>query len=164
MTTPTEGNTMNDLQRLVPEGTTHFAIEERQHRGSTVYAVVAIVPHGAAVPLNGYSTRELAESTVQNLRANPAAAYIERERQERQGLHDGEHDGSGRPISRANPTDEQLVEQAFALRDSLAEQRKKRETETSDGSANPTTPPRRQMPDLSAIAWMETSEDKDDSL
>jgi hypothetical protein len=93
-----ERNTMNDLQRLVPEGTTHFTIEERQHRGSTVYAVVAIVPNGAAVPLNGYSTRELAESTAQNL------------------------------------------------------------------SANPTTHPRRRMPDLSAIAWMETSEDKDDSL
>jgi hypothetical protein len=108
-----ERNTMNDLQRLVPEGTTHFTIEERQHRGSTVYAVVAIVPNGAAVPLNGYSTRELAESTAQNLSANP--------------------------------TDEQLVEQAFALRDSLAEQRKKRETETSDGSANPTTPTAQSM-------------------
>jgi hypothetical protein len=75
MTTPTERNTMNDLQRLVPEGTTHFTIEERSHRGSTVYAVVAIVPDGAAVPLNGYSTRELAESTAAMLtptgRANP---------------------------------------------------------------------------------------------
>jgi hypothetical protein len=66
---------MNDLQCLVPEGTTHFTIEERMHRGSTVYAVVAIVPDGASVPLNGYSTRELAESTVAMLtpvgRANP---------------------------------------------------------------------------------------------
>jgi hypothetical protein len=71
LSTPTGRNTMNDLQRLVPEGTTHFTIEERQHRGSTVYAVVAIVPDGAAIPLNGYSTRELAESTAQNLRAKP---------------------------------------------------------------------------------------------
>jgi hypothetical protein len=73
--TASERNTMTDLQRLVPEGTTHFTIEERQHRGNTVYAVVAIVPNGAAVPLNGYSTRELAESTAAMLspvgRANP---------------------------------------------------------------------------------------------
>lgn len=45
----------------VPEGATHAVVEERLHRGSPVYAVVAIVPHGAAIPLNGYSDRSLAE-------------------------------------------------------------------------------------------------------
>jgi hypothetical protein len=121
-----ERNTMNDLQRLVPEGTTHFTIEERQHRGSTVYAVVAIVPNGAAVPLNGYSTRELAESTAQNLSANPTTLPL--------------------------VSDEELDEQEEQNRTATI------------ASPNPTTPPRRQMPDLGAITWMETSEDKDDSL
>ena len=54
----------SDLIRHIPEDATHALVEERLHRGSSVYAVVAIVPDGASVPLNGYSTRELAESTA----------------------------------------------------------------------------------------------------
>jgi hypothetical protein len=63
---------MNDttgLLRFIPENATHCVVEERMHRGSPVYALIAIVPDGASVPLNGYSTEELANSTATSLNA-----------------------------------------------------------------------------------------------
>ena len=57
----------SDLLRLIPEGTTHFLVEERLHRGNIAYAVVAVVPNGIALPLNAYSSRDLAESTAKDL-------------------------------------------------------------------------------------------------
>ena len=59
------------LLQYVPASATHALIEERQHRGQTVYAVLAIVPGGSSVPLNGYSTFELAASVAEDV-----AAYI----------------------------------------------------------------------------------------
>lgn len=52
-----------DFYRLVPDGA-HCVVEERLHRGASVYAVVAIVPGGASVPLNGYSTQESAQAVA----------------------------------------------------------------------------------------------------
>lgn len=57
----------SDFLRLVPDGTTHAIVEERQHRGASVFAVIAIIPNGASVPLNGYSSKELAEETCEAL-------------------------------------------------------------------------------------------------
>lgn len=62
---------MSELRRFVPEGA-HVAVEERQHRGQPVYALVAIVPHGGTVVLNGYSTSDLAEGMRARLDAELA--------------------------------------------------------------------------------------------
>lgn len=62
-----------DLLRFVPSNATHCIVEERNHRGSTVYAVIAVVPNGAAIPLNGYSSQDLAESTAQEINTHLAA-------------------------------------------------------------------------------------------
>ncbi len=55
---------MSDLTRLLPDGATHCVVEERLHRGNSVYAVIAIVPNGSAIAINGYSTKALADSTA----------------------------------------------------------------------------------------------------
>ena len=36
------------LLSLVPAGATHCVVEERLHRGQSVWGVIAIIPHGAA--------------------------------------------------------------------------------------------------------------------
>ena len=58
-----------DLVRLLPEGCTHCVVEERSHRGQSVFAVVAIVPNGIALPLNGYSSETLAGEICAELNA-----------------------------------------------------------------------------------------------
>ena len=55
-----------ELAKYVPGGAS-LTIEERIHRGAPVYALVANVPGGASVPINGYSTYELAESTARKI-------------------------------------------------------------------------------------------------
>jgi hypothetical protein len=62
------------LLRFVPGNASHCAVEERMHRGSAVYAVVAIVPDGAVVALNGYSDKDLAYSTCELLNSALAAS------------------------------------------------------------------------------------------
>lgn len=59
--------------RLLPDGTTHCVVEERLHRGSTTWALVAVVPNGASIPINGYSSRELADSTMREVNERLAA-------------------------------------------------------------------------------------------
>lgn len=51
------------LLGFCPEGTTHVLVEKRPHRGQTCFAVVAVVPDGASVPLNGYYDAFLAHKT-----------------------------------------------------------------------------------------------------
>lgn len=63
----------SDFMRLVPEGTTHALVEERQSRGQSVWAVVAIIPQGAAVPLNAYSSESMANEVAQALNSSLAA-------------------------------------------------------------------------------------------
>ena len=60
---------MNELLKFCPPGTTHFLVEERTHRGQAVFALLAVVPGGASVPLNGYGTKSLADSTAEKLTA-----------------------------------------------------------------------------------------------
>ncbi len=61
----------DSFYRSIPDGATHVLIEERPHRGTIVWATIAIVPGGASVPLNGWSDETLA------LEAKEAAeAYI----------------------------------------------------------------------------------------
>lgn len=71
--TTTERNEMqigSDMMRLVPDGASKCVVEERQHRGATVYALIAIVPNGASVPLNGYSSKKLADETAEAINAS----------------------------------------------------------------------------------------------
>lgn len=91
----TSSSVNSDLLRLCPEGATHALAEQRSHRGQLVWAVIAIVPDGASIPLNGYGSQELAESTAQGLttalRAAAEAEALEiqaREQREAQAATD----------------------------------------------------------------------------
>ena len=57
---------MSELAKYVPAGAS-LTIAERLHRGSPVFAVVANVPEGASVPINGYSSYELAEGAARQI-------------------------------------------------------------------------------------------------
>ena len=55
----------SDFFRLVPEGATHCIVEERFHRGQPCWTATAVIPHGAAVPLNVYYSEAMASDVAE---------------------------------------------------------------------------------------------------
>lgn len=63
----------SELRKYVPTGAT-CRVEERTHRGRPVFAVIAIVPGGSCVCLNGYTEQPVAQSMCDALNQTTEAS------------------------------------------------------------------------------------------